>query len=181
MDLVRILVGVKDVRRRKFSQRDDQPIGGLSATELIDVGVDCFAFSAEVDCLADEHAMQPRVGIDGADLVGFAARKPGGTDGAAETEALVDLWVEPKLGAVPQVQARIKRNVPGLSGLVRYETVLADVGGSKRGADWSTKGRLPVNAPNIRFCVVTSGSRRRVTSELVVEAEAHVFSARGRT
>ena len=52
-------------------------------------------FAAEIDGLPDERARQPRIGIGGADLVGFAAGKSGDAERVAEPEALIDFRVDP--------------------------------------------------------------------------------------
>ena len=49
---------------REFADGDDQPVGGLGAGELIDVGVDLLAVAAEIDGLPDEGPLDARIGTE---------------------------------------------------------------------------------------------------------------------
>jgi len=112
---VSVFDGVEHVRNAEFPGREDQSIGGLLPGELVDVGFQLLACAAEVDGLADEGAGDPHIGIVGADLVGFPARKARDADGVRESEALVDFRVEPQFCALPKLQPGIKGGVPGLA------------------------------------------------------------------
>ena len=121
--IVRIFVGVENIADAKLADRDDDPVRGLRARELVDVGIDLLLFAAEIDRLPDEHAGNPCVGNRLADLVGFAAWKSGDAERAAQPEALVDLRIDPELRALPQLRARVKCHVPGFASLVGHEAV----------------------------------------------------------
>ena len=73
--IVGVFVGIEDIDRAEFSDRDDQPVRGLRSGKLVESSIDFLDLATEVDGLPQERAVQTRVGISGADLVGFAARE----------------------------------------------------------------------------------------------------------
>ena len=72
-----------------------------------------------------------RVGHSRPDLVGFTARKTGDAKRAAQAKTLIDLRVDPELGALPQPKTCIKGYVPGLAALIWIEAVLPAIRRSK--------------------------------------------------
>ena len=76
-------------------------IGGLRPGKLVDIGVELLCFAAEIDGLAHEGARHADIGVIGADLVGFRARKAGDAVRVSQAEALVDVRVDPQFGASP--------------------------------------------------------------------------------
>jgi hypothetical protein len=74
----------------------------LRARKLVDAGLYFLSLAAEIDGLPQEHSWQPRIGNREPNLVGLSACKSGNAERAGKSEALVDLWVDPELGALPQ-------------------------------------------------------------------------------
>src|SRR5215472_17789464 len=118
-----VFIGVEDVGRAEFACCDDKSVGGLRLGELIDIGFDLLGLAAEVDRLADERAVQAGVWIIGADLEGLAADVTGHAGRVAEPKALIDFWIDPGFGPVPEPHTDKKRGIPGLAALIRDETV----------------------------------------------------------
>src|SRR5262249_45327097 len=81
-----------------------------------------------VYCLADERAVQTGVWIVGADLEGLAADVTGHAGRVAEPKALIDFRIDPSFSALPEPHTDKKRGIPGLSALIRDETVRPDIG-----------------------------------------------------
>src|SRR5262249_3535984 len=123
-----ILVGVENICGAELSDGDDDAVGGLRSRELIDAGIDLLSIPAEVDGLAQEHARNAAIGNGKTDLVGFAAGEARDAKRAAQPKALVDLRIDPKLGALPQLHASIEGYVPSLAALVAVEAVLSNIG-----------------------------------------------------
>ena len=84
-------------------------------------------FTAQVDGLADECARQPRIGIGRTDLVGFAAGESGNAERVGEPKTLVDLGIDPQLGALPQPHAGVQRGVPGFPALPAAREALVPI------------------------------------------------------
>ena len=72
---------VEYVDNGTFADRQYQSVLRLPSGELTDVGFHLLRFATQIDSLADERALYPRIGEDRADLVGFRARKAGDTVG----------------------------------------------------------------------------------------------------
>jgi len=70
--IVRITVRVENIDDAEFADRQDEPVGGLSAGELVQPGLDLRFLPAQIDRLTQEYARNPGIGIGGADLIGFA-------------------------------------------------------------------------------------------------------------
>lgn len=56
--VVRVFVGVEDVDDGVFADREHQAVGGLSAAELVQVGIELFSLAAQIDGLAEEPSLQ---------------------------------------------------------------------------------------------------------------------------
>ena len=100
-----------------MSDRQHQAVGGLRAGELRDVGLHLLRLAAQIDGLPHEITLQPPVWIASAELVGLAAWKSSRAVRVSETKALIDLGIEPGLGALPQTHAGEQRCIRGLAGL----------------------------------------------------------------
>jgi hypothetical protein len=92
--LVRVFIGIEPVPYREFSNREDNPIGGLRPGKLVGVGRYLLGLAREIDGLSDEQARQAQIRIVGADLVGFAVGESGDAVCLRPSEALVDLRVQ---------------------------------------------------------------------------------------
>src|SRR5262249_31663581 len=146
--------------------------------ELIDACFNLLLLAAEIDGLAQERARDPRIGRRGADLVGLSARKSGGAERAAQSEALIDLRVDPQFGAVPEPRASIEGYVPGLTALVWVEAVLSSIGRPEREDILVKVGRLAVEGEAIELergrplaQKVTPAVVQTVLADLVVQSE----------
>jgi hypothetical protein len=135
---------VEDIGDAEFAHGDHQPVGGLRSRELVDVCLHLFRFAAEVDGLAHEHALHPRIRDGKTNLEGSAGGKAGDAQRAREPEALVDLRVDPQLGALPQPKTGIESRVPGFAALVRVEAVGTHIGRSERRSILAHERGLPV-------------------------------------
>ena len=149
--IVGIFVGVENIDDAEFADRDDQPVGGLRAAELIGTGFDFLGVAAEIDGLADERALHAQIWHWSADLIGLAAGKPGGAHRAAQAKTLIDFRIDPHLGALPQPHAEIGRGVPGLAPLVGIEAVAAHIGIAKREDILLEECRLAVDGEIVGF------------------------------
>src|SRR4030095_10008704 len=97
-----------------------------------DTGCDFLRLATEIDHLPEEEAGHADIGNAGANLVRFPARESGEAEGVAEPEPLIDFRVDPELGSLPESNAGIERDIPGLASLIRMEAVLAAIGRVKR-------------------------------------------------
>ena len=130
--IVGVFVGVENVGDGELADGEHQPVRRLRAAELVGRAIHLLRVAAEIDGLADEVARDARVRHRGADLVCLAARESGDAERRAQAKALVDLRIDPKLGALPQPHAEIRRGVPGFAALVGREAVLAGIGIAER-------------------------------------------------
>ena len=73
----------------------------------MEVGLHLLGRAAKIDGLADEIALQAGVRVSKPELVGLSARKSGRAVRVGEAKALVDLRIDPHLGATPQPHAGI--------------------------------------------------------------------------
>src|SRR6202030_2698160 len=128
---------------------DDEAAGGVGAGELILVGIDLLGFAAEIDGLAHEGALHPRIGYRGADLERSAARKAGDALGVAQANTLIDFGIDPELGAPPQFCADEIHGVPALAALVRIEAVRPEIGRAERRRVLLDKGGLALKGKPI--------------------------------
>ena len=78
---------------------------------------------------------------------------------AAQSKTLVDLRIDPQLGARPRPHARVKREIPGLTPVVRRKAVQAAIGRAKRRNILADIGGLPMKGPGVGL-----GSRRQAES-----------------
>ena len=102
----------------------------------------------ERDHLPDEGARQTKIGNVSAELVRLPAGEARRTDGVAETEPLVDLGIEPELGAGPEPSAGIERQVERLLGGFRgQQAVGAAVRRIERTVALRDQGELPMDGP----------------------------------
>ena len=159
---------------------DDQPVGGLRARELISPCVELLRFTAQVDGLANERARQPRIGIGLSNFVGFAAGESCDSERVGEPKSLVDFRIDPKLGALPQPHAGIKRGVPGLAALsAAGQTVGALIGRPECGIGLLEERGLTVEVNVIwvrrRGCLQNHWRRCRGAAELIVQAGAQLL------
>ena len=92
---MRVLISVEDIDGRELANGKDHPVGGLGASELVQIGIEFFGAAAEIDRLAQKDAREPGVRIPGADLIGLAARETGDTQRVGQTESLVDFRIDP--------------------------------------------------------------------------------------
>ena len=121
---MRVLVGIKNVDDREFSDSNHDAIGGQAIGKLVQAGIEVRGIAPQIDRLAKEDARNAGIRIGGADLVRFTAEVAGDPKGIAETEPLIDLGIDPNFGAVPGAEAPIKGDIEGLPGLfVRVEAV----------------------------------------------------------
>jgi len=79
---------------------------------LIDGRLRFFSFAPKPNNLFHEHSWQSDVRIIGSDFIGFTARKSGDAERLAQTETLIDLGIDPNLGALPKPQAHIEGGIP---------------------------------------------------------------------
>src|SRR4029077_4950544 len=102
-------------------------------------------------------------------------REPGDAERRAQAKTLIDFWIDPKLGALPQPHAEICRGIPGCAALVRGEAVLTEIGITER-EDILTEIRgLAVDGEivELRYRRRDAGvARIWIAVELVVEPEA---------
>lgn len=77
------------------ADRQHQAVGRLQTGELTDVGVHLLGFAAEIDGLPNDMALDARVGVGEAEPVQVGARKSGHAVRVRETEALIDLGLDP--------------------------------------------------------------------------------------
>ena len=103
--VVGVFVGVEYVGDKISAHSQNQTVLSIRLRKQVDVGIDLLCLAAEIDRLSDEIAVRARVWIVEAKLVGLAAREPGDAVGVCKTVALINLWIDPKLGSLPQPQA----------------------------------------------------------------------------
>ena len=85
-----------------------------------------------------------------AKLVEFAAREAGDAVRVSKTMALINLWIDPKLGALPQPQASEQRHVKGLARFADAgQTLGALIGRTERGVALVNEGTLTVQAEDV--------------------------------
>src|SRR5208283_5069103 len=125
LGIVGVFVSVEDIDDAEAPDRQHQAVRRLRAGELIDIFVDFLGFAAEIDGLPDERALDPRVGVIRAELVGFGTWESGNAMRVADTKTLIDLRIEPKLGALPQPQAGIERRIHRLASLPAGDQAIA--------------------------------------------------------
>src|SRR5579862_329662 len=130
--IVSIFVVVEYVGHAEFADRNHHAVFGLRAAELVEIAVDLFAVAAKVDRLPDERARHARIGHRGTDFVGLTAGESGNSERAAQAKPLIELRIDPELGALPQPHAEIRSGVPGLAPLIGIEAIGAEV----RTAEW---------------------------------------------
>ena len=106
-------VGVEDIGHRKLSIRQHHSVCSLRATQLIEVWIELLGLTAQIDRLAENATRHLVVRRILADFVRFTAGIARHAKGVAETESLVDLWIDPDFRALPranpQIQGRIER------------------------------------------------------------------------
>ena len=90
-----IFVGVEDIGNGDLAHSNDQPVCRLRSSELIRAGFDFLTFSTQIDRLANKRARQSRIGKCLSDLIGFSTWKSRNAERIGETEALIDLGVDP--------------------------------------------------------------------------------------
>ena len=174
-----IFVVVKDVGNAKFSDREDEPVGGLAFGKLIDAGIHFLRLAAEIDRLPDESPLAGAHRDSLSDLVGFAAGESGNAERVVEPKSLIDLRIDPQLGALPQPHADIERGVPGLAALTAAGQAVGSLIGRAEGriALFEERG-LAVKVEGVRIRrgrrLVTSAAcaGERVVAELIVQAGA---------
>src|SRR5208282_4309415 len=115
--VVSIFVVVEDVGNIEFSDREDEPVGGLALGELIKAGVHFLGVAAEINCLPDESPLDARIGVIGANFISFAVGEPGNSVRAVEPESLINFRIDPEFSALPQPRAEVERGVPSLATL----------------------------------------------------------------
>jgi len=147
--VVGVCIGVEDIDHREPAHPEHQAVGGPRAAQLVLIGIDRLALAAQIDGLAEKEALQPEIGRALADLIGLAARKAGDAERAVEPEPLVDLRVDPHLGAAPWPQARIEGRIEGLAALGRRQAVLPDIGRAEVRHPLVDEGRLGVDGEGL--------------------------------
>src|SRR5580704_71125 len=173
--IVGVFVGVENVGDAEFTDGEHQAVRRLRAAELVGRSIHLFRIAAEIDGLADEILGNSRIGHRGADLVGLAARESGDAQRRAQAETLIDLRIDPKLGALPQAHADKRGGVPGLAALVGREAVLAGIGVAEREDILTDIRGLAVDGEivELRHRRRDGGAPRAwIAVEPVVEAEA---------
>src|SRR5262249_5897282 len=143
--------GVENVGDAEFSDGQDQTIAGLRTAHLVDAGLDLISVAAEIDNLADKGARYPEIRIGVADFIGFAAGESRNAQRVAQSKALIDLRVDPELGAFPQPPPDISRHVPGLATGVRIQAVGAAEGDVKWRRELTDKRCLAMDRPIVRL------------------------------
>src|SRR5215467_3464039 len=104
----------------------------MRTANLVDTRLNLFAVPAEIEGLSDKTARYPEIRVGAADLIGFAAGESRNAQRVAQSEALVDLRIDPNLRAVPQAPTDIGCDVPGLATRVGIQAVGAAIGRAKR-------------------------------------------------
>src|ERR1019366_10802464 len=74
----------------------------------VEPSVDFLDLATEVDGLAQERPVHTRVGIIRTDLVRLAARESRNAYRSAQSKALIEFWIDPGFGALPEPDARIQ-------------------------------------------------------------------------
>src|SRR5580700_6576522 len=97
--VVRVLIGVKDVRDAELADREYPAVGTAISGQLVCPCLNRFAIAVQVECFAYEKALQSQVGLILADLVGFATRKAGEAKRVVQAKPLIDFRIDPNLRA----------------------------------------------------------------------------------
>src|SRR5580658_11230417 len=96
-----VAVRIEEIDDGVFPDREHQPIGALRPRKLVQVGTEPLRLSRQIDRLAEERALNQRVGMHLSDLVRLATGISGDTECVAESEALVDFRIDPEFRARP--------------------------------------------------------------------------------
>src|SRR3984893_11750889 len=142
--VVGIVEGVENVGDAELANGNHQPVGSLRSRKLVDAGLHFLCLATKVDCLPHKHPRDARIRYRETDLVSFTAGEARDAERAAETESLVDLRVDPELGALPQPQTGIEGSVPGLPSMVGIEAVRTVVRRVERSSILVDEGGLRV-------------------------------------
>src|SRR3981081_3429225 len=174
--------GIEDVGDAELADRNHQPVGGARSGKLIDAGVDLIDFPTEVDRLPYNHSRQPRVRDRGSDLIGFAAGKSGHPEGGAQTETLIDFGVDPELGTVPEPNASIKRDIPGLAPGVRVEDIRTMIWRAKWEGVLAKECGLPMKGEPVQIqCSRSVGENVRIdciAADAIIEAQSQALNGK---
>ena len=84
-----ILIHIKDVRYADLAGAEHPAIGALRAAELIGTGLDWLCFTAQIDGLTHEQALQSKIRMTATDFVRGATRESSHADRIVEAESLV--------------------------------------------------------------------------------------------
>ena len=98
---MRVFVVVEYIRDGEFADREYETVRGLRAAKLVRRGIDFLVVAAEISGLPDERARHACIGNQFADFISFAAGKARNAERRTQAEALIDLGIDPQLGAVP--------------------------------------------------------------------------------
>ena len=124
-------IHIKDIRHTELTDGDDWSVCRLRSCEFVEVSFDLFRISTQINCLPQEETRYPRIRHGGTNLISLTAWESGYAERAAQTEALINLRIDPQLGALPQPKTSVEGDIPSLAAVVGIEAIWAAIGRTK--------------------------------------------------